>query len=214
MSNDTHVAHSVRPATSDDIPTIAGLLVQLYHAELPGALIGPPAGQLALMRYTLDNGGPAALRRRYMLLDAEGRVVGMACIRLPRDGQNAVVPAGTLRKSVELLGAGNAFRMIGTLVRGSFALEAPQALATAYIHSVVIDAAQRGRGLGGILMSEIERIAAAEGMRSAQLRVVVSNHRARQLYLRLGYRVISRTPRVMDWLTFPTELLSKQLTSA
>jgi RimJ/RimL family protein N-acetyltransferase len=49
------------------------------------------------------------------------------------------------------------------------------------------------------------------GVETVQLRVVVGNHGARRLYERLGYTMIGRTPRWLDWATFPTELMEKRL---
>ncbi|MCC6260073.1 MAG: hypothetical protein IT311_04340, partial [Anaerolineales bacterium] len=44
---------TVRPANVEDIPALADLLVQLYAAELPGALTAPFAQQSRLLQFTL-----------------------------------------------------------------------------------------------------------------------------------------------------------------
>lgn len=204
-------AHTIRLARTDDIPTIARLLAQLYHAEIPGALRGPSAGQLALLRYTLERGS-GALFRRYVALDQGENVVALASLRLGRDRTNFTPPPGTLRHAVNQIGLFNALWLFGTLTRASMTPEAVIGLHGAFLHSVVVDEQARGHGIGSWLLDQAERIAQSEGARTIQLRVVVGNDAAKRLYLRHGYRVIGRTLPLLDWVSFPTELLRKTLT--
>ncbi len=201
---------TLRPANRDDILAIANLILQLYHAELPGALRGPMAGQFDLLRYMLERGS-ATLFRRYMGVDHEGRVVATASFRLSRDHVVSAVPAGTMRRAVRQIGVFNAIWLFGTLLRAGMAPDVSLAAQGAYIHSVVVDEHARGRGVGGQVIDQLERMLWAEGARTAQLRVVVGNERAKRLYERLGYRVTGRTPHALDRVMFPTELMHKTL---
>jgi GNAT superfamily N-acetyltransferase len=207
----TLVDLAIRPAQTSDTSAIAALLVQLNHIEQPGWLRGPIEGQRAVMQYTLDYGGRMALHRRYVAVHPDGRIIGTAGMRFSLDPPAGVVPSGTMRMARKQLGVINATRLFAMLLRASFAPETTIPLATAYIHSVVIDHAYRGQGVGMALMHEIERVAVQQGMRGAILRVVVANTQARRAYERLGYTVVDRTPRWMDALIVPTELMRKPL---
>ena len=56
----------------------------------------------------------------------------------------------------------------------------------------------RGRGLGTALIRAAERVLLEQGHREATLMVGVGNHRARALYLRLGYLPTGRTDITTD----------------
>lgn len=202
---------SVRQASREDNPAIAALLVQLYHAEAPGALTGPLDGQRQLLRFVLDQGGIALTRRCYIAVGQDGQAIGTASLRLPMDPATASLPPGMLRMAVRLLGWGGALRMFGRLIQAAFTPDSSQPPDAAFIHSVVVDARYRSLGVGRLLMAEVERRAHDAGMRATRLRVVVGNRRARYLYQRLGYQIIGRSPRWLDWATFPTEIMQKQL---
>ena len=58
-----------------------------------------------------------------------------------------------------------------------------------YLVTIQLEPAARGRGLGTALMDHVESAARERGRASDQLRVFKEN-RARQLYDRLGYKVI------------------------
>jgi len=207
-------AISLRPAQPADCQSLARLLVQLYHAETPGALRGPAESQHAFVYAMLQRGGLGGWSGRYMALGPDGSVVGTAGLHLPGQIQPGVVPSGTLRLARRLLGTANALRLFGSMLRSLFSSDTALPPLTAYIHSVVVDERARGRGVGQALLAELERIAAERGMRAVQLRVIVGNTPAQRLYLRQGYRTVGRTPAWLAWLTFPTELMVKLLPAA
>jgi ribosomal protein S18 acetylase RimI-like enzyme len=105
-----------------------------------------------------------------------------------------------------LLGYANATRMVGTLARSMVAHAPPLPAGHAYVHGVVVDQEQRGRGLGQAIMQGLEG-----QLREAGLAGVIDNTSARRLYERLGYRVVGRSPRWLDRLTFPTNTMLKAL---
>ncbi len=78
-------AFIVRPATSADIPALARLIVELYHAELPGLLSGSQRGQEQLLAYTLRANGEAALRHRLVVCDEQQQVVGTGMVQFPTE---------------------------------------------------------------------------------------------------------------------------------
>lgn len=202
---------TLRPATSADSAAVAALLVQLYAAEIPGALTGPLPAQRALLRYTLEAENHAGLRGRYVVEDASGALVGSAGVRLPSTPSVQRAPAGTIRMAYTLLGYANATRMVGTLARSMVAHAPPLPAGHAYVHGVVVDAQQRGRGLGLAIMERLEENLRQAGVAGVQLQVIIDNASARRLYERLGYRVVGRSPRWLDRLTFPTNTMLKAL---
>ncbi len=202
---------TLRAATPADCPEIADLLVQLYAAEIPGALTGPLATQRSLLSYTLQAERYGGLRGRYLALDPQGRVVGTAAVRLPATPPVNRAPAGTVRMAVTLLGFRHALRMIGTLARAMVLPSPPLPAQHAYVHGVVVDEAQRGHGWGEQIMLALEANLRDQEIAGIQLQVVVSNAGARRLYERLGYQLAGRSPRWLDPVTFATETLHKQL---
>jgi ribosomal protein S18 acetylase RimI-like enzyme len=202
---------TLRPATPEDSAAVAALLVQLYAAEIPGALSGPLPAQRALLRYTLQAENYAGLRGRYVAEDSSGSIVGAAGVRLPSEPSVQRAPAGTIRMAYTLLGYANATRMVGTLARSLVAHAPPLPAGHAYVHGVVVDQEQRGRGLGLAIMQRLEDQLRDTGLAGVQLQVIIDNTSARRLYERLGYRVVGRSPRWLDRLTFPTNTMAKAL---
>lgn len=199
----------LRAATPADTFVLADLLVQLYAAEIPGALVGSLAAKRALLRYTLHAENYAGLHGRFIAHDQHGAIVGMAAARLPTEPTVQRAPAGTIRMAYTLLGFRNASRMLGTLARSLVAPTPPLPTDHAYVHGVVVVAEQRGRGVGAQIMHKLEAHLSEVGMRGVQLQVLIDNSAAQRLYERLGYGVVGRSPRWMDRLTFATNTMLK-----
>lgn len=192
---------------------MANLLLQLYHAELPGALRGPLAGQQALMQHIL-RWSRGALFRQYIVVDTQDVVLATAGLRLSGDRVAGDMPQGTVRLAFRTIGFANTLRLFSILLRRSITPDESLRPQSAFLHSVVVDQRFRGQGVGAWLVDHVERVAARDGARSIQLRVIVGNEHAKRLYQRLGYRVVGRTPAVLDWIAIPTELMCKTIPPA
>ncbi|GAB4193739.1 MAG: hypothetical protein OHK0022_08960 [Roseiflexaceae bacterium] len=202
---------TLRPAQASDCTALADLLVQLYHAEMPGVLRGTLEDQRAFVHELLSVGGLGGWAGRSMVYDASGALVGTAGIYFPGEPQIVSVPPDIFLIAWRTLGPTNAVMMLANMVRAMFAGGSGLPPSTAYIHSVVVDTRVRGRGIGQALLAELERAAAERGVRAVQLRVIIGNEAARRLYLRQGYHVVGRTPRWIAPLTFATETMHKTL---
>lgn len=201
----------LRPVTASDAEALAGLVVQLIHAEAPGSLRGPRAGQVRLFTYLIGHELADSTRGRFLAVDEAGTPMGSASVRIAGDSATATLPPRLLSVAARSIGPLNTARLLATMLRGSLAGETPLRRGECFIYSVVVDEAHRGRGVGTAMMEQLEAHAGAGGARAALLRVIVGNTRARALYLRLGYRVVGRTPVWADGLIMPSELLRKDL---
>lgn len=72
------------------------------------------------------------------------------------------------------------------------------------VAALAVDGAARGQGLGSRLLEAVFAKARREGFRAVRLEVVDTNHGARQLYERLGFRVVETHvyPIRPGWLGF------------
>ena len=91
---------------------------------------------------------------------------------------------------------GHADVSLSDAARGNFvmgtSLPAPTGQGVAYIANVTVDVAFRRKGVGTALVKEAECIAArAEGITAAALHANAGDEGARELYRKLGYRVIA-----------------------
>ncbi|MGW6983181.1 GNAT family N-acetyltransferase [Streptomyces sp. NPDC054932] len=83
-------------------------------------------------------------------------------------------------------------------------LERTPARGELVMDGIAVDPAERSRGIGGLLLREIEAIAVEQGCRRIRLDVIAENPRARALYERHGFRAVrvQRTPWLRDVLGF------------
>ncbi len=83
-------------------------------------------------------------------------------------------------------------------------LERTPARGELVMDGIAVDPAERSRGIGGLLLREIEAVAVEQGCRRIRLDVVAENPRARALYERHGFRAVrvQRTPWLRDVLGF------------
>jgi ribosomal protein S18 acetylase RimI-like enzyme len=66
----------------------------------------------------------------------------------------------------------------------------------AAIDNIVVQADQRGRGIGRLLMAAAQDWAKARGLYEVELTVFEFNDAARHLYENLGYRTLTRRMRL------------------
>lgn len=202
---------TLRQATAADAEALAALVVQLYHSEVPGGLRSDPAGQRRLFRYLIEHELLGGVRGRFLAVGEGGAALGSASVRLYGDPSLTTLPRGLVAVAARSVGLGDTLRIVGTMLRGALVGETSLRRGECFIYSVVVDRAHRGRGVGQAMMAQLEERARRAGARAALLRVIVGNERARALYLRLGYRVVGRTPPWLDRLALPSELLRKEL---
>jgi ribosomal protein S18 acetylase RimI-like enzyme len=74
-----------------------------------------------------------------------------------------------------------------------------------YVDSLVVCPSMRGKGIGQLLLQTFQASAEAAGIHTLSLDVVDTNPRARELYERLGYRIVKRAALgpLTIWLQLP-----------
>jgi ribosomal protein S18 acetylase RimI-like enzyme len=200
----------LREATSGDIGALSRLLVQLYAHELPGMLRGKVEAQVELARRLLRS---APLGRRYVLEHA-GEVVGMGSLAT-RDEPRPETPARVLLQAPVVMGPRNGVWSILGAARGLLTIADPPQPDEGQIHSVVVDEAFRGEGLGGVMLRRLEQDAIGLRKRRAVLQVITSNVAARAFYRSAGYcEAELRRGLARDRLAYPSMLMRKQLATA
>lgn len=127
---------------------------------------------------------------------ADGRVVGVAGYQLGGRGLVGGDAAAVRARYGRVRGLYRVFLlalMERTPARGELVMD-----------GIAVDPAERSRGIGGLLLREIEAVAVEQGCRRIRLDVVAENPRARALYERYGFRAVrvQRTPWLRDVLGF------------
>ncbi|WP_327263547.1 GNAT family N-acetyltransferase [Streptomyces sp. NBC_01232] len=176
----------------------AARVAELYWEAFAGKLglaLGPPeagrrfiAGHLHADRAVTALSGGAG--------DEDGRVVGVAGYQLAGRGLVGGDAAAVRAQYGHVRGLYRVFLLA--------LLERTPARGELVMDGIAVAATERGRGIGGLLLHEIEAIAAEQGCRRIRLDVVAENPRARALYERHGFREVRvrRTPWLRDVLGF------------
>lgn len=207
-------AVTIRPATRDDFPAIARLLMQLYAVELPGALHGAQVEQQELLHFTLAAKDAQGLQGRYVACDAAGDVVATATVEYPGATPYDRAPDGTISQAVKHIGYAATARLLLVVARSLVPVPRPRTPDAVWIHSVVVDEGHRGQGIGQAIMTAVEEQTGADGYQTAWLQVLAMNQPARRLYQQFGYTVAWTPPRWQQMLTWPSYLLVKRLAVA
>ncbi|WP_322510863.1 GNAT family N-acetyltransferase [Chloroflexus sp.] len=202
---------TIRPATSADVPDVARLIVELYHAELPGALSGARAGQERLLAYTLHANGAAALAHRYVVCDEQQRVIGTGMLQFPGEPVFERAPRGTIAAALREIGFLPTLTLAAVVARTLFGVYRHDDPQSALIHSVVVTAAARGHGAGQALMATLEEQIRARAIPRARLQVLASNTGAQRFYHRLGYREVWRLTGWRARLGWPSLVMEKRI---
>ena len=148
----------LREATGRDIPVLARLFIQLYAHELPGMLRGDAEAQAEFGRRML---AAAPLGCLYVL-ERDGAVVAMGSLAT-QEQPEPDTPAKIVLQAPLIVGPVNGARTIMGAVRALLSrARAPEAN-QAHIHSVVVDAAWRGQGLGTVVLRWLEQEALRRG---------------------------------------------------
>jgi ribosomal protein S18 acetylase RimI-like enzyme len=199
--------HGVRRAEAGDIDVLSRLLIQLYAHELPGMLHGPVTAQIELAHRIVSS---APLGRRYVL-ERDGEILGMGSLATD-DEPRPDIPAGALLPAPLLLGPLSGTRSLLGAARGLLTALDPPAPDEGQIHSVVVDEAARGQGLGAVILAHLEDDALALGRRQAVLQVISSNGAARSFYRAAGYAETEYRPGpIRRALAYPSVIMRREL---
>ncbi len=197
----------VRPAVRADVPTIAELLLEGFGHEY-GGMLRQRAGRRFIERiHTL----PGRLTGIVVAVDERDMPVGVAGLRTremrPRqDGAEE-------QAMFEELGVGSSILLD---LRAALTEPPPYQPRSneAYIYSVSVTRAWRGKGVADALLDHLHARARELGKTAVLLEVVETNTAARRLYARNGYILLRRRRGILAWLPFGASallLLCKQL---
>ncbi|MCY0947132.1 GNAT family N-acetyltransferase [Streptomyces antarcticus] len=181
----TEVLRGVPEGTGE---RVAELYWEAFGAKL-GAALGPAAAGRGFIAGHLN------ADRAVSALSA-GRVVGVAGYHLAGRGLVGGDAAAVRAAYGRVSGVWRVFLLA--------LLERTPARGELLMDGIAVDPAERGRGIGGLLLREIEAVAVEQGCHRVRLDVVAENPRARALYERHGFRAVAvrRTPWLRDVLGF------------
>ena len=175
----------LRPARPEDIERVVPLMHDSSR-DLIDAVFGDVAPGL-LRRDFLAGRGVFGYRQQVVGALPEGEVVATMTVYEGRRYRRLSVR--TLASTAGHVGP----RRLLPLARRSRAvadLFVPPSRDAVFLANVCVAAGQRSRGHGSVLVRHAAQVARERGARAVELDVSVSNIRARQLYERLGFRVI------------------------
>jgi ribosomal protein S18 acetylase RimI-like enzyme len=113
--------------------------------------------------------------------EKQSDIVDNNAASLPKESDKPVSSSGTASPNV-----------LGFL---SFMVTYEDGKEVVYCYEIHLSPAARGRGVGKLLMGQMERIGRAVGLEKAMLTVFKSNEVARRFYDRLGYEIDGYSPR-------------------
>ncbi|MCX4692327.1 N-acetyltransferase [Streptomyces sp. NBC_01408] len=178
------------------VPEGAGARVAELYWEAFGGKLGAALGPAAAGRRFIASHLHADRAVTALSGGPDGRVVGVAGYQLAGRGLVGGDAAAVRAAYGRVRGLYRVFLLAlleRTPVRDELVMD-----------GIAVDPAERGRGIGGLLLREIEAIAVEQGCRRIRLDVVADNPRARALYERHGFRAVKvrRTPWLRDVLGF------------
>lgn len=200
-------AFAVRPATRADVPGIAGLLLEGFGHEY-GGMLRQHAGRRFLERI---HALPGRLNGIVVAVDDQNAPVGVAGLRTWE--LNPRFDRAEEQAMFEELGVGSSIVLDVRAAMTEPPPYRPQP-SEAYIYSVAVTKAWRGRGVADSMLTYLHCRAKDLGKATALLEVIETNLPARRLYERHGYTLVRRRRGLLAWLPFgapPLLLLSKEL---
>lgn len=184
----TDPALTVRAATPDDADAVATILAQAFPG-LYRSTFGRMGGEeIAWLLAELYRGGVLSLATT-RVGTLGGRVVGVAVLHLGESiGRGSM--AGYWRLLRQQLGIWRAPRaFFGGISTNIFlSRRIPHAGDLVYIEALAVAETERGRGVGSRLLADSEEWTCRQGRTRQALHVLYTNHGARRLYARLGFR--------------------------
>jgi GNAT superfamily N-acetyltransferase len=190
-----------------DVPAIADLLLEGFGHEY-GGMLRQGAGRRFIERI---HSLPGRLHGVAVAADASDTPIGVAGLRTRE--MRPRMDGGDEQAMFEELGIGASI-----LLDLRSALTEPAAYqprsTEAYIYSVAVTRAWRGRGVADALLEYLHDRARTLGKQAALLEVVETNVPAQRLYARHGYTLVRRRRGLLAWLPFgasPLLLMIKHL---
>lgn len=173
----------VRPARPEDAPALAHLYTEAFGSKLRWAF-GKQEDALPAVVELLLRHDQMRLSET-LVAEVDGQVAGMAVLR--RDH--------TYRSRWSAI-----WRLVRRHVRGWRALTATFIMAAmcsnlctparSYLEALAVGSRYRGQGIGTLLLEQCFEESRKAGKREISLHVVDTNPRARQLYERMGFRIV------------------------
>ena len=122
-----------------------------------------------------------------------GTIVGMA------SGYSSEYHQGSTDQPLQQAAGWRVVRMaaLSALGRGMLAFMDRVPDGDFYLQAVAVDEDQRGRGVGSVLIDDVEKRAADSGCRRLALDVAKDNEGARRLYERRGMEIEAESPRLL-----------------
>lgn len=169
----------------------AGLILYEAFRRKLQPLAGNPARTIPLLTAALN-------LDMVMGAAVDGRLLGVAGLH-SREGRYAQFDLRSAAAAQGLLRGVRAWGMLNLFSRGAGCPAGELRIA-----ALAVDAAARGQGVGSRLLEAIFDKARQDGMGAVRLEVVDTNTGARELYQRLGFKVVKteRYPLPRSWLDF------------
>lgn len=173
----------VRAARADDVESLARLYVEAFGEKIRWAFGKQADAMQAVVRTLLAN--DQMRLHETLIAEHNGEVVGMAVLRLDH----------THRPSWLVV-----WRLVRQIVRGWRVLPVVFVMTSmcsnlctttrSYLESLAVDARYRGQGIGTQLIERCFEESLRAGKSQISLHVTDANPRAKQLYLRMGFRTV------------------------
>ncbi|HRI09096.1 MAG TPA: GNAT family N-acetyltransferase [Nannocystaceae bacterium] len=183
-----------RSAKASDAPLAAPLIYSAAPEVFDFVFGGDRPALLEFLRRAFANGSGAFGHQRYTVAIVDGELVAIGSFYGEED-----CPRRDLRGLWTLLRCFDPARFLRIVRRvGKMRGEMSHAdTGTEFMVHFAVQESLRGRGIGSAFLRRQLDVARAKGRRRYALNVAESNHGARQLYERLGFRVVGET-RWMD----------------
>ena len=207
----TEEKYSIRPAQRSDFDAIAALLVQLYEAELPNAIVGTSSDLARILKFSLTAKDCQGLQGRYVACSKTGEII--ASITVERTGKEAFdrAPAGIIQQAFQSLGLRATCKLLLTVAKSIVPVPNPSSHDTAWVHSLIVAKAHRGQGLGKALMHHVETEMRQQDIAEIWLQVLAQNPAAIALYQTLNYETYWQSSQLQSKLTWPSYVLKKSI---
>ena len=185
----------IRAAGPEDATTISHILAEAFAAMYHWIFGRLSMQQTANLLIALYQAGTLSLNTT-RLATRDGRVIGVAILHI---GES--IGKGTFRAywrvTWQQLGFWRGLRAFCGGVFANFAINRriPKGNDLVYIEALAVDAPERGRGVGALLLQDALQWAQARGRNRMGLHVLQANAVARKLYTRMGFRLYAPEPR-------------------